>query len=586
MPITRYFQGPSSRVPGAGWFRKLSSMTLVFVIFYLLLHLIFGVWVKTRASQRVAYLTTEELTVVGQLLDQRPNLTGDTVSDSMKRQDSIIIVNCKRYLFSHYQTLAGDTAFSRMLETTPTVALKLMLPKAPVRQSSFFWLTEDYVYIEIIFWCLFGVLANLLYSTSEYLRKNEFDKLEVFVQKAKLLYSPFCVIVIYICYDQIQTTGTTYVIQYTYYSIAVSFLLGFFSGRMIDLLSRLKDLLIPLSNEPPAPATGATDTSVPDDVIKEAIDKNEEAWIQQFDVLGVGLGKKRVNGLLTNISCLLFTPKEKQDTRPKNTIPATIEFQSANGRTFQIPTDVQETGGDARPSYVQAAAPTVCDGQNPKKLGCSVSRLNGDTTGTIGLKVSKNGKGYLLSCYHVLFSPELANGILEVKPGVQPADSMTIISPSKLDGGSQNDVQGKATEGRLTEFLDCALAELDDELLVSNTLALTGTIIKKVIVLDSDHAAASFGVKLVGRTSGLQKGTLVSPYCSCSVGYKVNGESHPILLRGLISTTRISDDGDSGAPVTDNSGNLIGMLVATTPSFSYIIPADRILSEFNVTLKS
>ncbi|MBL0257697.1 MAG: hypothetical protein IPQ03_09260 [Bacteroidetes bacterium] len=192
---------------------------------------------------------------------------------------------------------------------------------------------------------LFGVLANLLYHTVENLAYN-FRKTEIYVQIAKIFYTPFCVCIIYLCYNKIQSSGEIYNIQYSVYSISVSFLLGFFSGRMIDLLNRLKDILLPLGKgDPQNEAVLIDDDAVTPPLILEAIKKNGDVWRSKYpNILGISLEKKYIKGKQRNQYAILFEVSKKDPSIKEGLIPETISYTDENNVQVEIPTDVKEVG--------------------------------------------------------------------------------------------------------------------------------------------------------------------------------------------------------------------------------------------------
>ena len=88
-----------------------------------------------------------------------------------------------------------------------------------------------------------------------------------------------------------------------------------------------------------------------------------------------------------------------------------------------------------------------------------------------------------------------------------------------------------------------------------------------------------------GRTSGYQVGYIKSSYASTDIIYKINNRSFTKTLKGLICTKAIAKGGDSGAVVVDENCNIIGIVVASSPSDTYIIPISRILTHFNLSIK-
>ncbi|WP_276485133.1 hypothetical protein [Paraflavitalea pollutisoli] len=112
--------------------------------------------------------------------------------------------------------------------------------------DAFFYLAGPLVYLEVIFWSLFGVLASLLYYVSDAERKKdeEFDPAQIPYQKAKMFYAPLATLVLVLGYSMIA--GENLVdIDAGKGMIVFAFLAGFYSGRTMNFLDRLKEFLLP-----------------------------------------------------------------------------------------------------------------------------------------------------------------------------------------------------------------------------------------------------------------------------------------------------------------------------------------------------
>ncbi|MBL0745941.1 hypothetical protein [Chryseolinea lacunae] len=121
-----------------------------------------------------------------------------------------------------------------------------VLTSVKLKLRSFFWLGGPYQAFEIIFWSIFGVLASILYTGSEAIRDKDFRSNEVAVHVAKLFYAPLCTIVIILSIGVLSANGDVSIEKFQYWLIVLSFILGFFSGRTVELLNRIKDLILPL----------------------------------------------------------------------------------------------------------------------------------------------------------------------------------------------------------------------------------------------------------------------------------------------------------------------------------------------------
>jgi hypothetical protein len=165
-------------------------------------------------------------------------------------------------LLEAYTTDKKNSAIVRMIWLLSSEDLKKALPEVPIATTSYFWLAGNNRYWEVIFWSIFGVLASLLYSGTEFMRKGTFKQKEVYVQVAKFFYTPLCALIVVAAYEYItiddeisnlsayaSTTGL----------IVISFILGFFSGSTISLLQKIKEMIFPSTK------TDVEDTQVDDD---------------------------------------------------------------------------------------------------------------------------------------------------------------------------------------------------------------------------------------------------------------------------------------------------------------------------------
>lgn len=317
--------------------------------------------------------------------------------------------------------------------------------------------------------------------------------------------------------------------------------------------------------------------NVPIEIIREAIDKHFEEWKTTFNIVAVSSGKKQIKNQLTNINCLVFSPIKKLEQGMEYfiAIPQQIKFKSVNGQTYYIPTDVYGTEGDIQSSG-------LCDFTLPKRPGCSISRQTVHESGTLGLRVFKGDKAYFLSCYHVLCSHELNNGYFNFSEENTQGDA-TVISPSNEDKGEVVKM-GKVTEGLLTNELDCAIVMVDDPLNITNRVCSIEKVPGPPLTITEDHANARWPVVSVGRTSGEINGHVRYAHTNCDIKYWIRDKWQTVTMKGLIWTDQVSAGGDSGAAVLDSDNKVIGIIIANSGSFTYILPIQRILSKFSLTI--
>lgn len=500
------------------------------------------------------------------------------INDSMKRKSIRLII------FNGYPEM--DTTdikdIDKIIRYLPFKELNKILPTYPIKQKSFFWLYDNWVYLEIIFWCLFGVLANLLFHTAEYLRKKQFETTEIYVQVAKFVYSPFCVIIIYICYNEIRTKGTQYDIQYSVYSLAVSFLLGFFSGRMIDLLNRLKDILLPNKSgkdddenddkhiddtKPPINETassfdqlGKTYNLSGKQLIEMAINQNQD----KMKLANPGIRKIVYGSKMKDNAIIEYADVLLNKGAPEN-IDKYISGTLSDGKTFQVPTRIIK---DISTPRIQVGTGEGIANSNSKNFVGTI---------TCGV-VLQNGENRLLTCCHVM-SNKLCTGF---NGDIDPAQNALLID----NNGNSNSL-GIWDYGIINQSLDCAFIQPtnsnDIDSLTEKNLT---TNIRKLNNLDTTN---HLQVRIFRRKDEKDGFVIfIDPeeefdYDDGSIKF-----NNLLVLSSDIDPnnyTPLTEDGDSGSLITDNDGNPIGMVLGANGQFTYGILFTTITSNIkNIVL--
>ncbi len=124
--------------------------------------------------------------------------------------------------------------------------------KLKVKVHSYFWLSEGKAYFETILWCLLGVFTSLIFYVGIKTTPNDpdesFDINEISNQVAKMFYAPITTLVLVIGYHFIGGNDDNMIdISVNKGVILFSFLAGFYSGRVMKLLDKIKDLILPLT---------------------------------------------------------------------------------------------------------------------------------------------------------------------------------------------------------------------------------------------------------------------------------------------------------------------------------------------------
>lgn len=124
----------------------------------------------------------------------------------------------------------------------------LFLAEIKVKIKSYFWLTGPFVYLEVVFWVIIGVACSILFAIGNSNRTNgtsvAFSDKDIPYQIAKLFYAPCCTIVLLLSYNYIKHRNVIEV-NTNEGMIVFSFIAGLFSGRLMSLLERFKDVLLP-----------------------------------------------------------------------------------------------------------------------------------------------------------------------------------------------------------------------------------------------------------------------------------------------------------------------------------------------------
>jgi hypothetical protein len=136
-----------------------------------------------------------------------------------------------------------------------------------LKVRSYFWLTGPSVYLEIIFWSIIGVICSILFGVGSAARVApdnsvyHFSASQVPYDIAKLFYAPFFTIVLVLGYNYIKHRNVIEV-NTNEGMIAFSFVAGLFAGRLMALIERVKDILLPETVANPRYAATTAKTTV------------------------------------------------------------------------------------------------------------------------------------------------------------------------------------------------------------------------------------------------------------------------------------------------------------------------------------
>ncbi len=223
--------------PKMAWLIKACIISSVFIITYIVLHIF-------QCGQEEMFLNRDQLGAINAILALEEEPAPDSsrsVLDGIEKD--------KQGLVSSYleNVLPGKNALEikELFKVYDTKHLSTILPSYSFKVDSFFWLTDKKLFLEIIFWALFGLMANLMYTVPIV---EKFDKKRIPEHIGKIFYTPFVVIVIYLSINGIVNKGTIQFDGIGKSVIVLAFVLGFFTRRSVVLIGRIKDLILPVRN--------------------------------------------------------------------------------------------------------------------------------------------------------------------------------------------------------------------------------------------------------------------------------------------------------------------------------------------------
>jgi len=319
------------------------------------------------------------------------------------------------------------------------------------------------------------------------------------------------------------------------------------------------------------------------DVKKELLNKP--------NVVATGVGYKVTEGKQTeelSIICSVESKKTKQALSERELIPATIQG---------VTTDVYPTG----PLY---AFQDPTGRFRPAPGGVSVGHYL-ITAGTLGCWVKKNDKLYMLSNNHVLANSNDGNiGDNILQPG--PYDGGTVsndliaklsefipiqfnetVNPCQFANsiaaflnalasliGSKSRMKSVRTQA-VENLVDCAIAEPIDPIDVKNEILNIGN------VLGVEEATLGMNLKKSGRTTGFTTGSVQQIDVTSQVSYGTNKVATFVdqLMAGAMS-----EGGDSGSAVLNDSNKIVGLLFAGSSNSTVINRIQNVFQALNVTL--
>jgi hypothetical protein len=309
--------------------------------------------------------------------------------------------------------------------------------------------------------------------------------------------------------------------------------------------------------------------------------RNVEQLFEKKNVVGVGVGRKIVNGHMTDeIAIKVYVEK-------KSVLSRLAEDQIIPKEIEGIKTDVVEVGKIRFQGRRDRNRPT----QGGDSIGSCHSLTYGYImAGTLGIPLidKTDGKRVLLSNNHVI-----ANVDTESENRASAGDD--IVQPGTLDGGScTTDIIGSLKRWvpfKISgdNYVDAAIADLDDE--DDAIECQVGCDIGKITSyrpVEPGDQENSVQVQKCGRTTGYTTGNIIDIDATVNVGYEVLTSSgviyRTIRFVDQILTTNMSDHGDSGSLLLDMSKKAVGLLFAGSDTVSVANKIEVVLDTLDLEL--
>ena len=235
---------------GRSWLLMLCFLLSVVIIGYVVSH---NIW----KGKQYVQLDKQQILLLNKYLnnDQNKSSNSDSISFYRQQRDRYLIA----YLKSEMHQQLDQEEFTRTMDLISKMNHENVIDFLAEKKflvHSVFWLTGNKAYVEALLWSLMGVLVSLIYYVSIANTKSlhtagtddsgSFDPAEISGQVAKMFYAPTCTIVLILGYQYLIDTNNSMIdISVNNGLIVFSFISGFFSGRVMRFLDRLKELVLP-----------------------------------------------------------------------------------------------------------------------------------------------------------------------------------------------------------------------------------------------------------------------------------------------------------------------------------------------------
>ncbi len=350
------------------WFSFLIIFTAAWAGIYLAVHSDYGVQGHEYASfstQQVRQvnriLTSNANTIaIEQAPPQQPvNFIDSSVSNVNTAQNEVPTIalgcdmNCRAekvllYVNSEFDGKVAPEQLQSLKQYIGTFAQQdvgIFLADYKLKVRSYFWLAGPLIYAEVVFWVVIGVVCSVLFATGNALRrknKRGFDNKEIMYQLAKFFYAPFLAVVILLAYNYFNK-NTTLSTSLGQGIIVFAFIAGFFAGRFMNFLDRLKRLILPSGNEDdehntPAYAVAAPTQQIPVTADVGQMEAVEAMTVDENGELNPVIQQKKKDGELVDVEVEVkldisgLFDEERDDIMKRGFSKAIVTLHNVNGK--------------------------------------------------------------------------------------------------------------------------------------------------------------------------------------------------------------------------------------------------------------
>jgi hypothetical protein len=244
---------------GSGWLLTLCVILSLVIVVYFVLH---------SRSQGYDHkkLDTTQLANIDNIFSENPDpilaAKADTIkieNDQRAKRDKLLCA----FLQNEYDNKI-DTGNWKQLDAVlmglNNKDAKLYLTNQEIIVLDYFWFVGSLTYAEVLLWALIGALVSLIYYVSlanvqqaKDADENDgdigpFDYSQIPGQVAKMFYAPICALVLVLGYNLLNSDNKMTDISIGKGLLLFSFICGFFSGRVMKFIDKLKDLVLPVSS--------------------------------------------------------------------------------------------------------------------------------------------------------------------------------------------------------------------------------------------------------------------------------------------------------------------------------------------------